>query len=415
VYAEPPRSVEGLPTPGRCLVVGVVNVTPDSFSDGGRWLDPEQAIARARRLLADGADIVDVGGESTRPRAARVDAEEELRRVLPVVAGIAATGAVVSVDTTRAVVAEAALAAGASLVNDVSGGQADPAMLALVAEAAVPYVCMHWRGPSARMDDLAAYTDVVADVRDELLRQVEAVLAAGVAPGRVAVDPGLGFAKLGADNWRLLGRLEVLHELGFPILLGASRKRFLGALAADSGGGQPPSAPARDAATAAVSTLAAAAGAWGVRVHDVASSRQAVAVVSRWAAAGAHTDGGGRSAPDRLALRGLAGWGRHGVLAAERRDGQRFLVDVVLGVDSRAAAASDDLADTVDYAALATKITAVIEGDPVQLIETLAQRLADLCLAEDRVQEVEVSVHKPDAPIPVTFGDVELSIRRSRP
>jgi dihydropteroate synthase len=284
MHAEPVRYVEGLPQPGRCLVMGVVNVTPDSFSDGGRWLDAADAVTHGLALLADGADILDVGGESTRPGAGRVEADEELQRVLPVIRGLVDAGAVVSVDTTRAAVAEPAIAAGAQLVNDVSGGQADPGMLALVASAEVPYVCMHWRGQSADMDQLAAYDDVVRDVAAELAGSAQRALAAGIAPGRLVLDPGLGFAKLGEQNWRLLAQLAALHELGYPLLVGASRKRFLGAALAQADGSPRP-AGQRDDATAAVSALTACAGAWAVRVHDAASSRDAVTVASHWARA----------------------------------------------------------------------------------------------------------------------------------
>ena len=280
VYAQPARYVEGLPQPGRCLVMGVVNVTPDSFSDGGRWLKTDDAIAQGRRLQEDGADIVDVGGESTRPGAGRVSAEEELRRVIPVIRGLCAAGAVVSVDTMRAQVAEEAVAAGARMVNDVSGGQADEAMLAMVAGAGVAYACMHWRGYSTEMDALAEYDDVVTDVGRELQAQADRALAAGIAADRLAIDPGLGFAKLEDDNWTLLGRLQELHELGHPILVGASRKRFLGALLEDVAG-RPVGTERRDEATAAVSAFAAAAGAWCVRVHEAGPSRDAVAVASR--------------------------------------------------------------------------------------------------------------------------------------
>ena len=278
------RYVEGLPKPGRCLVMGVVNVTPDSFSDGGSWLDPADAVTHGLALLAAGADLLDIGGESTRPGADPVDEAEELHRVLPVVEALVAAGAVVSVDTTRAAVAEKALAAGARLVNDVSGGQADPGMLDLVAKAQAPYVCMHRRGDPADMDAQASYRDVTADVVAELAQSAERALAAGIAPGRLALDPGLGFAKLGDQNWVLLAHLEALHELGHPLLIGASRKRFLGAALAQADG-SPREVSERDDATAAVTALAAAAGVWAVRVHDAASSRDAVTVASCWARA----------------------------------------------------------------------------------------------------------------------------------
>lgn len=271
----------GLPDPGRCVVMGILNVTPDSFSDGGRWLDREQAVAHGVAMRDAGADLVDVGGESTRPGAPRVEPEAELARVLPVVRELVAAGVAVSIDTTRATVAEAAVEAGATVVNDVSGGQADPTMGEAVASAQVPWILMHWRGHSDRMNELAVYGDVVADVRDELSARVDAAVAAGVDPARLVLDPGLGFAKNAEHNWALLRRLDVLVELGFPVLVGASRKRFLGSLLADAQGVARPTS-GRDVATAAVSALAAQRGAWGVRVHDVIGTLDAVRVADAW-------------------------------------------------------------------------------------------------------------------------------------
>ncbi|HMO11041.1 MAG TPA: dihydropteroate synthase [Actinotalea sp.] len=264
--------------------MGVVNVTPDSFSDGGRWFEPDAAVEHGLALLDQGADLLDVGGESTRPGAVRVDPETERARVLPVIRELARAGALVSVDTTRAGVAADAVAAGARIVNDVSGGLADPEILRVVADAGVVYVVMHWRGHADVMDELAGYQDVVADVRRELAARLDAALAAGVGPEQLVVDPGLGFAKPGSDNWPLLARLDVLQELGRPVLVGASRKRFLGHLLAGPDGPAPPEA--RDAATAAVTALVAAAGAWCVRVHEVAGSADAVRVAARWRGAG---------------------------------------------------------------------------------------------------------------------------------
>src|SRR5665647_212738 len=220
----------------RTLVMGVVNVTPDSFSDGGRWFDTGAAVAHGLELLAQGADILDVGGESTRPGALRVPVDEERRRVLPVVAELVAAGAGVSVDTMRPGVAADAVAAGALIVNDVSGGLADTEMRAVVADTGVVYVAMHWRGPSDVMDDLAVYDDVVRNVRDELALRLDDLIAAGVAREQVVLDPGLGFAKPGSDNWPLLAHLDVLAELDRPVLVGASRKRFLGHLLAGPDG-----------------------------------------------------------------------------------------------------------------------------------------------------------------------------------
>ncbi len=286
-----PPGPPGLPARGRCLVMGVVNVTPDSFSDGGTWFGTDAAIARGLELVAQGADIVDVGGESTRPGAQRISAAEELQRVGPVIAGLAREGVPVSVDTMRAEVAEFALGAGACLVNDVSGGLADPAMPRLVARAGRPYVVMHWRGHSHQMQERAVYHDVVAEVRGELAQRVAAVIAEGVDPGLVVIDPGLGFAKHPEHNWELLAHLPSLGRLGhgwpdFPVLVGASRKRFLGRLLAAPDGSPRPFA-ACDDATVSVSALAAAAGAWCVRVHQVPGNADAVRVAEAWRQAAA--------------------------------------------------------------------------------------------------------------------------------
>ncbi|MFJ2868667.1 dihydropteroate synthase [Kitasatospora sp. NPDC087314] len=272
----------GLPRLDRCAVMGVVNVTLDSFSDGGLWHDPAKAIAHGLALRARGADLVDVGGESTRPGAQRVPEEEELRRVLPVVRELAGAGMVVSVDTMRASVAEQAVEAGAAIVNDVSGGLADPAMARVVADTGAPFVVMHWRGQSADMERLAVYRDVVADVVAELTVRVDALLAAGVKEDQLILDPGLGFAKTAEHNWALLGRLDALTALGRPVLVAASRKRFLGTLLADPQSGALRPARERDDATAAVSVLSAQAGAWAVRVHDVSGTADAVRVVAAW-------------------------------------------------------------------------------------------------------------------------------------
>ncbi|WP_209439507.1 dihydropteroate synthase [Kitasatospora phosalacinea] len=276
------ENVPGLPVLERCAVMGVVNVTPDSFSDGGLWLDPARAVAHGLDLAARGADLVDVGGESTRPGAVRVTEAEELRRVVPVVTELARAGVVVSVDTMRASVAAAAVAAGARVVNDVSGGLADPDMARVVAQTGAPFVVMHWRGQSAGMDALAVYGDVVADVVRELTVRVEELLAAGVKEEQLILDPGLGFAKTGEHNWALLGRLDAVTALGRPVLVAASRKRFLGTLLANPETGELRPARQRDDATAAVSVLAARAGAWAVRVHDVSGTADAVRVVAAW-------------------------------------------------------------------------------------------------------------------------------------
>ncbi|MBS6072657.1 MAG: dihydropteroate synthase [Actinomyces urogenitalis] len=266
---------------GRTLVMGIINVTPDSFSDGGRWLAADEAVEHGLELVRQGADLLDVGGESTRPGASRVSAQEETARVLPVVRELVSAGAVVSVDTIHAATAQAVVGAGALIVNDVSGGLADRRMHAVVAETGVVYICQHWRGSPETMDQLTDYGgDVVAGVEVELRQRLDELEAAGVNPAQVVVDPGLGFAKTHEQSWQLLAATARLREdLGRPVLIGSSRKRFLAAAAAPDRAGDPLS---RDAATAATSALAGAAGAWAVRVHEVPASRDAVMAASLW-------------------------------------------------------------------------------------------------------------------------------------
>lgn len=261
------------------LIMGVLNVTPDSFSDGGLWLEPAAAIEHALRLVEDGADIVDVGGESTRPGALRVDPVEERARVVPVVEALASRGVTVSVDTMNASTARAAADAGAAIINDVSGGLADAGMPQAVVDTGCQYVVMHWRGQSDAMDSLATYRDTVGEVRAELSARVTDLVRFGVDPAKLILDPGLGFSKRAAHNWQVLAGLGAFETLGYPVLVGASRKRFLGAFL-------PEGAPAsdRDAPTAVISALAAQAGAWAVRVHDVPSTRIALDVVRAWQA-----------------------------------------------------------------------------------------------------------------------------------
>ncbi|MGW9112235.1 dihydropteroate synthase [Microbacterium sp. NPDC055683] len=256
---------------------GIVNVTPDSFSDGGRHFAHDAAVAHGRRLLADGATVLDVGGESTRPGSEPVGAAEEIRRIEPVIRALAADGAVVSVDTYRAETARAAIVAGAAIVNDVAGGLADPALLEVVAEHGVDVALGHWRGPSADMYAHAAYDRIGREVAGELAARVDAARAAGVADARIIVDPGVGFAKRGPQNWALLRALDDVLELGHRVLVGTSRKRFLASAIGDAA-----ALERRDLATAVTSVLAVQAGAWGVRVHDAASTRDALAVAREW-------------------------------------------------------------------------------------------------------------------------------------
>jgi dihydropteroate synthase len=268
-----------LPDAGRTLVLGVLNVTPDSFSDGRPEMTRADAVRRGLALWHDGADLVDIGGESTRPGSARTPVHDELQRVVPVVAELANAGVRVSIDTVRREVAEAAVAAGASLINDVSGGRADPSLLRLVAECGLPYVIMHSRGPSIDMKDRALYGDVVEDVVRELRERMDSAVAAGVDPEQVIVDPGLGFAKSASHNWQILANLEELSALGRPVLVGASRKSFLGGSPVGPASLLRPVSD-RDGLTAALTAILAVAGVWAVRVHDVCRSVEAVQVAA---------------------------------------------------------------------------------------------------------------------------------------
>ncbi|WZH37700.1 MAG: dihydropteroate synthase [Microbacterium enclense] len=261
------------------LLMAIVNVTPDSFSDGGRYLDPDVAIAHARTLRAQGADILDIGGESTRPGAERVAPRVEQERVLPVIEALASEGVAVSVDTMNASTARAAVDAGARIVNDVSGGLADPEMLAAVAGTDAEIALGHWRGPSAEMYARADYADVSREVADELAARVAAAHTAGIAVDRIIVDPGIGFGKRGTQNWQVLHAIPDFVALGARVLIGTSRKRFLADVL-----GEDADLARRDLATAVTSALAARSGAWAVRVHDVPTTRDALAVARAWEA-----------------------------------------------------------------------------------------------------------------------------------
>jgi dihydropteroate synthase len=263
----------------RIVVVGVLNVTPDSFSDGGRYDSLDSAVEHAVAMRGEGADLIDVGGESTRPGALRVGADEEIKRVVPVIEALAAMGIPLSVDTYRAEVAAAALEAGATVVNDVSGGLGDPNMAAVVRAAGCPWILMHWRGHSDRMQELARYDDVVADVRTELIARVESAVAAGVDPARIVIDPGLGFAKTAIHNWALLAALEEFVALGWPVLIGSSRKSFLGRLL-EAPDGSPRPVDEREDATTALTAYSALRGVWGVRVHEVRPSVDAARAIA---------------------------------------------------------------------------------------------------------------------------------------
>lgn len=280
---------ENLPFPLRqlpddhTLIMAILNVTPDSFSDGGQWDDTHSALRHAHDLVAAGADLIDVGGESTRPGSTRLDAATEIDRVLPVVKALSEEGVVVSVDTIHAETAQAVIAAGAAIINDVSGGLADPQMYQVVAQAPqVAYVCQHWRGTPETMDTLTDYQgDVTGGVLAELRQRVQDASASGIDPNRIILDPGLGFAKTSQQSWELLANLERFIQTGHPILVGASRKRFLASLAS-ADPSVPNPAQSRDSATAAVSALSAWHGAWAVRVHQVRANLDAVRVAAAW-------------------------------------------------------------------------------------------------------------------------------------
>lgn len=412
---------------------GVVNVTPDSFSDGGEFFSPDAAIAHGRRMLVEGATVLDVGGESTRPGALPVGADEELRRVLPVIEALASDGAVVSVDTYRAEVAERAIAAGATIVNDVSGGLEDPRIFEVVAASSARIAIGHWRGPSADMYRMAQYERVGAEIAAELGARIDAARAAGVRDAQIILDPGIGFAKTPDQSWAALRELAEISAIGLPVLVGVSRKRFLAtALGDDAANGR------RDLATAVISALSAQSGAYGVRVHDVPATVDALAVLDAWRGPeGRSRDaaGWGESPPitrhlddveasrerplpgegaGAIELTGLRVFGRHGVLEVERENGQEFVIDLRLELSIERAAATDDVTDTVHYGVLADRVAAIVAGEPVNLIETLAHRIAEAVLEDDRVAVAGVTVHKPQAPIDQRFDDVSVHVLRRR-
>ncbi len=408
----------------RPTVMGVLNVTPDSFSDGGSYAAHDLAIERGLELVAQGADVVDVGGESTRPGATPVSSSEEQARVLPVIRALAEAGATVSVDTLHADTAAAAVAAGARWINDVSGGLHDPAMLAVAADASrhrsVGFIIGHWRGIPDPAHLRSEYGDVVSEVADALAERVRAAIAAGVSPEHLVLDPGLGFDKTGDQGWQLLAALGELNAVGFPVLVGASRKRMLGEAITELATprrepGEINRSHERDLATAVVSALAADAGAWGVRVHDVVGTRQALAVQAAWSGARRRTAEPERTSDtqeDRITLTGLEVFAHHGVFDFEREQGQRFIIDADVQVSLAGAAADDALARTVHYGELADAIADAVGGDPVDLIETVAERAATVALGFAGVRCARITVHKPDAPIAQTFSDVSVTVVR---
>lgn len=388
--------------PGATQIMGVLNVTPDSFSDGGRYDTVDTALAHALELSRQGAHIIDVGGESTRPGASRVTPEEEQRRVLPVISALAQQGITVSVDTVNASTAELAMAAGARIINDVSGGTEDPNMYHVAAATDAHYIAMHWRGVPDPGHYKSRYRDVVIEVRDELARLAEAAIAAGVQLERLVLDPGFGFDKTADQSFQLLANLGTLQTLGHPLLVGVSRKRMIAQSLHDAGIAD--TIEARDQATAALSALVARVGAWGVRVHDVAATAAALAAVNSL---------GSPDTSDRISITGLEVFAHHGVLETEKQQGQMFVIDTEIALDLSTAARGDNLADTVNYAELAAALSDAAASEPVDLIETLAERLATVALSFTGVNWAKVTVHKPSAPIEATFSDVSVSITRS--
>jgi dihydropteroate synthase len=386
------------------VIMGILNVTPDSFSDGGRYADVNAAVLAAEDMVSQGAQIIDVGGESTRPGAERIPVGVELDRVLPVIKELVSRGMYVSIDTMHAQVAHAAVDAGASMINDVSGGLSDPAMLSTAAELNVPIILMHWRGPSKTMQENIAYTDVVQDVRTELQLQVDRALEAGINKNNIILDPGIGFGKTFEHNWELLHRIDELQSLGFPLLVGVSRKRFLGHLLVDPDGNQR-SEQDRDVASAVMGAHLLQRGVWGVRVHDVKATNDAIKALNAI---------NPNPAMDTIEIFGVRDYGYHGVLQHERENGQYFSIDATLGISIAHAAQTDNLADTVNYAEVSDAIRARITGEPVDLIEKLAESIASDCLKFPQVVSVKVKVHKPDAPIEGDFGDVVVSRYKHR-
>ncbi len=381
---------------GSPVIMGILNVTPDSFSDGGQFDSVESAVEAAKSMVANGADIIDIGGESTRPGAERIPLEVELERVIPVIVELSAQGIYVSIDTMHSEVAKAAVGAGAQMVNDVSGGLSDPQMLATVANLGVPIVLMHWRGPSRTMQENIHYDNVLTDVCSELQTQAKAAQSAGIERGNIILDPGIGFGKEAEHNWELLRNIDALLALGYPLLVGVSRKRFLGSLLADLEG-TPRDVSIRDTASAVLAAHILQRGAWGIRVHDVQATRDACKALCAI---------NPNPAIDSIELVGLREFGHHGVLEHERINGQHFSVDATLGLSILHAAHTDDLADTVNYAEVASSIRARIAGEPVDLIEKLAELIATDCLAFPQVVFAKIRVHKPDAPIEGEFADV---------
>ena len=413
--------LDALLTDGPTRIMAILNSTPDSFSHDVH-ASITQAIEAGIEMAEQGGDIIDVGGESTRPGAERIDEAEESARVIPVIHALASAGIAVSVDTVRANIAEAAIDAGAILVNDVSGGLADPRILKVAAEANVGYVLQHWRTP---FDHRPTHTNVVSEVCTELTERAQRALDAGISPDRLILDPGIGFGKTNPQNWELIRHADKIATLGYKVLWGVSRKRFLADVFPH------PTHPwQRDQATQSLVPYLSTA--WALRIHTVPPIRTALAVAHVLNPICARlcrqndpktrhnlaqidlADVRRMETLDRMEVRGVEAWGYHGVFDQERREGQPFLVDLTWWADVSGAASSDDLRQAVDYGEMSSRVIELLQGEPVDLIETLGYRILTTILSDYDVEYAGVSVHKPQAPLSVGFTDVVLSIVAGR-
>ena len=408
--------------------MGVVNVTPDSFSDGGRWLDPEKAIAHAHRLVADGAGILDIGGESTRPGANPVAADEQLRRIVPVFEGLQGVEARLSIDTTKASVARAAIEAGADIVNDVTALRDDPDLAGLCAERGVNVCLMHMLGEPRTMQDDPHYDDVVDDVKAFLVERLAHAVAAGIAEDRVWLDPGIGFGKTVDHNLALLGRLDELVAIGRPIVVGTSRKGFIGRISGEEIEGRVPG-------TIATNVIALGNGAEVFRVHDVAAVAQALDVAAatfrgQWNGAtttsttstttstrspSTSSDDEDDDVPDTpvsIEISGLSLYTHHGVSAAEREVGQRLVLDITLDMLRNDATTTDDVADTVDYGEVCQLAALIAQQRSYRTLERLATAIADRLLDDFDVHSVMVKASKPEPPIPLPVDEASVTVWR---
>lgn len=411
------------------VLVGILNLTPDSFSDGSKILSVSDALDAAAKMRSAGAQIIDVGGESTRPGSARIDPLTEQQRIIETIQELAAAGHTVSVDTVNAGTAAAAVAAGAVLINDVSGGLHDEQMLSVVARSGAQYIIGHWRGFPKVDESRSCYQNVTAEVCEHLRARAAAALAAGVSAAQIIIDPGLGFDKTAQQCWQILREIDALTSLGYRVLVGASRKRMIASaidpvLRADSAPEQ------RDLASAVVTALCSRAGVWGVRVHDVQSSAQALAVANAWGRSqpplqqrlqgtqGEQLSAQQRaeicSAAEKIKITGLKIYAHHGVFEHEKRDGQNFYIDCEITLQRRSQAVQDDIGRTVNYAEAVAVLSETATAHTFDLIESLAAALAQRVLRMPGAAEVTVTVHKPEAPVAADFADIAVTVQLMR-